>query len=711
MEILSGNATRLGAHYDGEGTNFALFSAHAEAVELCLYDSSGQTEIARLSLPEKSHDVWHGYVPGLHAGAVYGYRVHGRYDPHAGHRFNPSKLLIDPYARKLTGSYQWNDANFGYQRNVSGTRSRGGKKDQDLEIDTRDNAAYVSKAVVCDRCTERSAARPDRAQHRCGHRVPWHQTAIYETHVRGFTMLHPEVPPELRGTFAGLASPAVVDYIRSLGITTIELMPVHAFVDEYHLHQKGLSNYWGYNSLGFFAPHQGYLAGGEQAEFRRMVNTFHDAGMEVILDVVYNHTCEGDHLGPTLGFRGIDNLSYYQTLPGDRRFYINDTGCGNTINIHHPRVLQMILDSLRYWAGEMEVDGFRFDLASVLGRTDRGFSAVATFFQAVAQDPILSACKMIAEPWDLGPGGYQLGRFPAGWSEWNDRYRDSIRRFWRGDSGELPELARRLHGSGDIFEHEGRTPRATINFVASHDGFSLRDLVSYSRRHNQANGENNNDGHRGDYSYNHGHEGETDDEEINRLRWQQQKNFLATLVVSQGIPMLLAGDEFGRTQQGNNNAYCQDNEVSWLDWQAAEEGRELTRFTRQLLNLRKHFGLLQASQYRHQPDDGTDDSIHWLNSDGQPMNEQHWHERNNHLLGYLLVEGDENDRQDGKCLLVIFNAERAVQQFRLPADYGDWHLFLDSASSQPDASVYSPSSLLELAACSTKILTTESIVH
>lgn len=664
MKITAGEPRPLGATSDGAGTNFALFSAHAEAVELCVYDPGGGQELARLPLPERTHDTWHGYVPGLDPGHCYGYRVHGPYEPRAGHRFNPHKLLLDPYARALRGQFRWHDATFGFQSD---------HPDRDLSFDTRDSADYVPRGVI-----EAPAERRHRPRHPL---VPWHKTVIYEAHVRGFTRLHPDVPPELQGTFRGLAQPVVIDYLKALGITSVELLPVHAFIDEHALYLRGLGNYWGYNTLAFFAPHPAYQGSEGPASFREMVARFHDAGLEVILDVVYNHSCEGNHLGPTLSLRGIDNLSYYRLQPEDGRLYVNDTGCGNTLNITHPRVMQLVTDSLRYWAGPMEVDGFRFDLATVLGRGEHGFDSAAAFFQAVAQDPLLSSRKLIAEPWDVGPGGYQLGHFPPGWSEWNDSYRDTIRRFWRGDPGQLPELARRLHGSGDIFEHAHRRPSASINFVTSHDGFTLRDLVSYARRHNEANGENNEDGHHENLSANQGVEGPTEDPAVDARRWRMQRNFLATLGVSQGVPMLLAGDELGRTQQGNNNAYCQDGPLNWLDWPGLEaERRALIAFTRKLLALRHQFPVLQASVYRHQPNDPTDESIQWFNSEGQPMHDGHWHEHGERLLGYLLTENADAEHPSPRFLLVLFNAGEEARPFTLPpVPAGSWWLFIDTA--------------------------------
>ena len=685
--IEAGDPSELGARFDGEGTRFALYSAHAEAVELCLYDEQGESLLDRIFLPEQTHGVWHGFIPRLQPGACYGYRVHGKYAPQAGHRFNPAKLLLDPYARSLAGSFRWNSSHFAYELGNPGL---------DLRPDHRDNAEYMPKAVV----TAEAAVLPSPRRPL----TPWPQTVIYECHVKGFTWLHPAVPKPLRGTFAGMAQPKVIAYLKSLGITSVELMPVHAFIDEYHIHGKGLRNYWGYNSLNFFCPHPGYLGAGGRAGFRDMVNRFHDAGLEVILDVVYNHSCEGDHLGPTLSFKGIDNLSYYQLLPGDKRFYINDSGCGNTFNIAHPQVLRLIMDNLRYWAGEMGVDGFRFDLASILGRQERAFDPRAPFFQAVAQDPVLAGCKLIAEPWDIGPGGYQLGGFPPGWSEWNDRYRDTIRRFWRGDPEQLPELARRLHGSGDLFEHAGRQPWASINYAASHDGFSLRDLVSYEKRHNESNLERNRDGHGANFSNNHGVEGTSEDPAIDARRWRAQRNLLATLAVSHGVPMLTAGDEFGRSQSGNNNAWCQDSSLNWIDWEGiTPQGIALQEFARRVLALREQFPALRAGEYRHRPNGSGEEGIQWLAADGALMRDEQWHEYDRRILGYMLSEGGE---EGARHLLVIFNASSDAQDFSLPANPdGDWTLVIDTAmESGLETGKFAGRARLQLPARSLKIL-------
>ncbi|HYE00729.1 MAG TPA: glycogen debranching protein GlgX [Alphaproteobacteria bacterium] len=677
--VWPGQPYPLGATWDGHGVNFALFSAHAERVELCLFDSTGAREVERIVLPEYTDQVWHGYLPEARPGLLYGYRVHGPYEPMAGHRFNANKLLIDPYARALHGQIRWTDAHCGY---------RVGASREDLSFDRRDNAKLMPKCRVVDPAfTWAGDRRPA---------VPWDETVIYETHLRGFTMRHPEVPPQLRGTFAGMGAPQVVSYLKALGITSVELLPIHSFIDDRFLVEKGLRNYWGYQTLCFFAPEPRYLATGAISDVKTMVKRLHDAGIEVILDVVYNHTGEGNQLGPTLSFRGIDNASYYRLQPENRRFYIDETGTGNTLNLAHPRVLQMVLDSLRYWVTEMHVDGFRFDLAATLGRESHGFDPSGGFFDAVRQDPVLSQAKLIAEPWDIGPGGYQLGQFPPGWAEWNDRYRDTVRRVWRGDHGVLPELASRLSGSADLFERQGRRPQAGVNFVTAHDGFTLRDLVSYEQKHNEANGEGNRDGHGHNISRNHGVEGETADPAVNALRRRQMRNMLATLLLSQGTPMLLAGDEFGRTQRGNNNAYCQDNDISWLDWsgQTAED-RLLLAFTRRLIRLRRDHPVLRRPRFLHGRDrtpDGVKD-IAWINADGSEKQSHHWHGGDDRSLGLMLCgaagryrTADGRDARDD-TLLILFNSGDADVPFALPAlpEGRGWQRLLDTAEPLAEA--------------------------
>jgi isoamylase len=656
--------------------NFALFSANAEKVELCLFDPAGRREIDRIPLPEYTDEVWHGYLPDATPGTLYGYRVYGPYDPRNGHRFNPNKLLLDPYAKAIVGRTLHSDAIYGY---------RIGSRREDLSFDRRDSARAVPKCLVLDpaHCWGEEQAP----------RIPWPESVIYETHVRGFTMLHPALPGPLKGTFAGLASPPVIGYLKSLGITTVELLPVQAFVDERNLVTKGLRNYWGYNTIGFFAPEPRYLSTGDIAEFKIMVARLHDAGIEVILDVVYNHTAEGNQLGPTLSFRGIDNASYYRLIPEDKRFYINDTGTGNTLNLSHPRVLQMVLDSLHYWVREMHVDGFRFDLATTLGREISGFDPNSGFFDAIRQSPDLQQVRLIAEPWDIGPGGYQLGNFPPGWAEWNDRYRDTVRRFWRGDEGVLPELAARLTGSADLFDKRGRKPWASINFVTAHDGFTLHDLVSYDTKHNEANLEDNTDGHADDVSSNYGVEGPTDDPEIAALREKQKRNILATLLVSQGVPMVLAGDECGRTQQGNNNAYSQDNDISWLDWQAtqAPAAAELTDFLRRLIAGRKAHPVLRRRSFLHgrqRSDDGLVD-VAWYSPHGKQMTPEQWQDPLARCIGVIFngragpdIGADGTPVYDD-VLLTLLNAHHEPVPFVLPRLHAGsgWRRILDT--SQP----------------------------
>ncbi len=653
--IEAGDPTRLGASFDGQGTNFSLFSAYAERVELCLFDSTGN-EIERITLPEYTHEIWHGYVPGIGPGQLYGYRVHGPHNPEAGHRFNPNKLLIDPYAKLISGEIQWGQPTYGYKFEDEAA---------DLSFDETDSAASMPKCVVIE--TERSRL-PNRP------RVPWRRAVIYETHVRGFTKLHPAVPEALRGTFEGLAQKDVIGYLKSLGVTSVELMPIHWFADDDHLLQKGLRNYWGYNSLGFFAPMTRYLGPKGLAGFRDMVRAFHDAGLEVIMDVVYNHTAEGNEKGPTLAFKGIDNFSYYRTMPNEARYYINDTGTGNTINTSHPRVLQMVLDSLRYWAREMEVDGFRFDLGTILGREPNGFDQRSGFFDAVGQDPTLSRVKLIGEPWDIGPGGYQVGGFPPGWSEWNDKFRDSIRDYWRGEHGTTRDLAARVTGSGDVYDLRGRRPWASVNFVTAHDGFTLNDLVSYNERHNEANGEDNKDGHSDNRSYNLGAEGPTDDAGIRAARERQKRNFLATLLFSHGAPMILAGDEFGRTQNGNNNAYAQDNEISWLHWDKIDDaGRKLTDFTRELIRHRKAQPLLRRDNFR----DGM--TVEWLNPAGGFQTDEAWNDAGATTIGLRLARNTGGAAW--KEALILYNAVDATTSFTLPERKGrGWRIVIDTAS-------------------------------
>jgi len=547
--VWPGRPDPRGARWDGEGVNFALFSEHAEAVELCVFDDAGRRELQRIALTERTDQVWHCYLPEARPGMLYGYRVRGPYRPDEGHRFNAHKLVLDPYAMQIVGALRWSDALFGYAV---------GHKREDLSYDRRDSASGVPKCKVIDSAfTWGDDRRPD---------VPWHETVIYELHVRGFTLQHPAVPPALRGTYAGLATAPVIDFLKRLGVTTVELMPVHAFVDDRRLVEKGLRNYWGYNTIGFFAPDARYSASGKVNEFKTMVKTLHSAGLEVILDVVYNHTAEGNEMGPTLCFRGIDNHSYYRLQPDDERRYLDFTGTGNTLDMRHPAAMQLLMDSLRYWVNGMHVDGFRFDLASALARELHEVDRLGAFFDILRQDPVLSRVKLIAEPWDLGEGGYQVGNFPPGWAEWNDKYRDTMRAYWKGDGGLIGEFARRLTGSSDLYGRSGRLPHASINFVTAHDGFTLHDLVSYNDKHNESNLEDNRDGHNHNLSWNCGVEGPTDDPAINALRARQKRNLLATLLLSQGVPMLLAGDEIGRTQRGNNNAYCQDNATSWIDW-------------------------------------------------------------------------------------------------------------------------------------------------
>lgn len=677
LQLREGLPHPRGATWDGNGVNFSLFSANATKVELCLFDRLGEREIQRIALPEFTDEIWHGYIRGAGPGLVYGYRVHGPYEPEQGHRFNPNKLLLDPYARELVGGLKWDPACFGY---IIGAET------EDLSFDERDDAAFVPKSVVVDAGFDwKENSRPV---------VAWDRTILYETHIRGFTKRHPAVPENLRGTFAGLSIPDVIRYVKSLGVTSVELLPIQTFLNDNHLLEKGLTNYWGYNSIAFFAADPRYFADplrGVQ-EFKEMVARFHDAGLEVILDVVYNHTAEGNERGPTLSFRGIDNASYYRLIPDQHRYYINDTGTGNTLNLSHPRVIQMVTDSLRYWVQEMRVDGFRFDLGTILAREPNGFDNRSGFLKVCSQDPVLGAVKLIAEPWDCGPGGYQVGEFPPGWAEWNDQFRDTVRDFWRGEAA-ASAVSQRLYGSADIFDRHGRRPYSSVNFITAHDGFTLHDLVSYNERHNDANGENNQDGSQTNRSWNCGAEGPTDDPEINQLRDRQMRNLLATLLLSQGTPMLLAGDEFARTQLGNNNAYCQDNEISWLDWELAEKNSSLVTFVQQLTALRATYPILRRSRFLSPK---VNESINlkeitWVNAAGSEMRDEEWGDANMRCFGMLLdgraqATGLKQRGQDATLLLVL-NAYHELVNFTLPGEAHEarWLLLIDTNIPEPSA--------------------------
>jgi glycogen operon protein len=660
-----------GATWDGEGVNFAMFSEHAEKAELCVFDAGGRRELQRIEFRERTDFVWHCYLPEARPGVLYGYRVYGPYKPEEGHRFNPHKLLLDPYARSIVGGFRWSDALYGYTV---------GSRREDLSFDRRDSAGGMPRCKVIDPAfTWGDDRRPD---------IPWHEMVIYELHVRGFTMRHPEVPPQLRGTYGGLATAPVIDYLKSLGVTTVELMPVHAFVDDRRLVEQGLRNYWGYNTIGYFAPENRYSASGKVDEFKTMVKTLHTAGIEVILDVVYNHTAEGHQLGPTLAFRGIDNASYYRLKPDDPRYYVDYTGTGNTLNMQHPRVLQLIMDSLRYWVTEMHVDGFRFDLASALARELHEVDRLGAFFDVIRQDPVVNQVKLIAEPWDLGEGGYQVGNFPVGWAEWNDKYRDAMRAYWKGDGGLIGEFALRLTGSSDLYNRSSRRPYASINFIAAHDGFTLHDLVSYNEKHNEANGEDNRDGHNNNLSWNCGVEGPTDDPAIRALRERQKRNLLATLLLSQGVPMLPAGDELGRTQGGNNNAYCQDNEVSWVDWNLDDEKRKLAEFVRRMIGLRRaHPVFRRRDFFQGRPIHGSEvKDIVWLKPDGAEMTNEEWdHEFARslgvYLAGEALTETDARGRPvRDENFLVLFNAHHEELAFTLPGyGTGRWLALVDTS--------------------------------
>lgn len=667
MRLTAGTYHRLGATWDGRGTNFALFSANAEKVELCLFDNQGRKELERIPLPERSEDVWHGYLNDVSPGQVYGYRVHGPYEPERGHRFNAHKLLLDPYAKRLIGRVVWSDAHFGY---------RAGSAREDLSFDRRDNARGVPKAVVVDELFNwgRQEIRPH---------VPWEDTIIYEAHVKGLTQSLSDVPPGLRGTYRGLSSPAMIAHLKNLGVTTIELLPVHGFLDDRRLVELKLANYWGYNSLAFFAPEARYAPDGNPLDvFRTTVARLHDAGIEVMLDVVYNHTAEGNHLGPTLSFRGIDNASYYWLKPENPRFYDDFTGTGNSVNLSHPRVVQMVMDSLRYWVEVCHVDGFRFDLATELARGANGFDRNAPFLTAIRQDPVLSSVKLVAEPWDVGMGGYQVGAFPSQWSEWNDKYRSALRRYWSGEGAPIGEVSRRMTGSSDLFNHDGRFTRASINHVTVHDGFTLADLFAYTTKHNLANGEDNRDGSSDNHSTNCGIEGPSDDPGIVALRRQLRKNQLASLMLAQGVPLLLAGDEVANSQDGNNNAYCQDNATGWVNWDLAGSDDDLTAFIGELTALRARFPQIRAQKWLDGRRADGSFGVLWLTPEAGEMTQHDWEFPQGRFLAYVLGPCGNSE-----AIFIVMNAAPNPVAFTLPQmpDYRAWQPLLDTTRDRPDA--------------------------
>jgi isoamylase len=682
MRILPGQPYPLGATWDGLGVNFALFSEHASGVELCLFDAAdARGEAHRIKLPEQTDMVWHGYVLDVRPGQLYGYRVDGPYEPNAGHRFNRNKVLLDPYAKAIGRLVRWGDEMFGY---------RVGDPGEDLSFDERDNSALAPLAAVSDGAfTWGNDAHP---------RIPWHDTIIYELHIKGFTQLHPDVSPALRGTYAGLASEPAIRHLKQLGITAVELMPVHHHVSDRHLVERGLSNYWGYNTLAYLAPDVRYAATGASIdavrEFKTMVRALHAAGIEVILDVVYNHTAEGNHLGPTLSQRGIDNASYYRLAKDDPRHYQDFTGCGNTLNMLNPRVLQLIMDSLRYWVMDMHVDGFRFDLASALARELYDVDKLSAFFDTIHQDPVVSQVKLIAEPWDLGAGGYQVGNFPVLWTEWNGKYRDSVRRFWRGDGGQVSEFATRLVGSSDLYEHSGRRPYASINFVTCHDGFTLHDHVTYNEKHNEVNGDNNQDGESNNLSWNCGIEGPSDDPAINALRERQKRNFMVTLLLSQGVPMICGGDEIARTQQGNNNAYCQDNELSWFHWQLTDAQKEFFTFCRRLIALRRrHLVFRRRKFFQGRRIRGAEvKDLTWFDPNGHEMTDEAWEADFVRCLAVRLG-GESIDELDARgerigddTFLLLLNAAQDTVAFTLPVHRRKlrWERILDTGDARWD---------------------------
>ncbi|MGJ4909772.1 glycogen debranching protein GlgX [Bradyrhizobium sp. HKCCYLRH2015] len=665
MRLAAGSHARLGATWDGRGTNFALFSANAEKVELCLFDSQGRREIERIELPERTEDVWHGYLNDVSPGQLYGYRVYGPYEPERGHRFNANKLLLDPYAKRLAGRLVWSDAHFAY---------RAGSPREDLSFDRRDNARGMPKAVVIDE-TFNWGRREMRPQ------IPWEDTIIYEAHVKGLTNKRDDVPPNLRGTYGGLSSPAMIKHLKRLGVTTIELLPIHAFIDDRMLVEKKLVNYWGYNTISFFAPEPRYAQDNPLDAFRTTVARLHDAGIEVMLDVVYNHTAEGNHLGPTLCYRGIDNASYYWLQPDNPRFYDDFTGCGSSVNLTHPRVLQMVMDSLRYWVEVCHVDGFRFDLATTLAREKHGFDRRSGFLTAIRQDPVLASVKLVAEPWDVGLGGYQVGAFPSQWSEWNDRYRSAMRRYWSGEGSLIGEVSSRMTGSSDIFNHDGRTQRASVNHVTVHDGFTLADLFSYNSKHNEANGEDNRDGSNDNLSNNFGHEGPTNDVAITALRRQSRKNQLACLLLAQGLPLLLAGDEVGNSQHGNNNAYCQDNEVGWVDWSGmGREGDDLIDFIAHMTELRRRFGQIRARRWLDGRRSDGSFGVLWLTPSAEEMTQTDWTFPDGRFLAYVLAPVE----QEQAPILIVLNAAPEEIGFKLPklAEYKTWQQVLNTTEAQ-----------------------------
>lgn len=707
MRIWPGRPYPLGATWDGTGVNFALFSENATKVELCLFDTADQQrESQRIELREQTDHVWHAYLPELTPGQIYGYRVSGPYEPAKGHRFNPHKIVLDPYARAIARDVQWSDAVFGYQV---------GSPEGDLSFDERDSAPFAPLATVVDPAFTWGDDRPPRTS--------WHQTLIYELHVKGFSQLNPLVPEKLRGTYAGLASEASINHLQSLGVTAVELLPIHHRIDDRHLAERGLTNYWGYNTLAFFAPDDRYvctqIAQNAVQQFKMMVRALHAAGIEVILDVVYNHTAEGNQNGPTLSMRGVDNAAYYRLSPENPRYYMDYTGCGNTMSMRHPRVLQLIMDSLRYWVQDMHVDGFRFDLASTLARELHEVDKLSAFFEIIHQDPILSQVKLVAEPWDVGEGGYQVGNFPVLWSEWNGKYRDTVRSFWKGDGGLLCDFATRLSGSSDLYALGGRRPYASINFVTCHDGFTLEDLVSYNDKHNEANGEENRDGNNQNQSWNCGHEGPTDDPGIRALRARQKRNLMATLLLSQGVPLLLGGDELSHTQQGNNNAYCQDNELTWLNWDLGPEQQEFLEFVRRVAEIWRTQPVFQRRHFFHGRsirDAGVKD-ISWLEPNGEEMTDEHWSAGFARCFGVRLagdIIGDVDERGEpiiGDTLLLLLNAHHESLPFVLPVTKGDvdWELLFDTADPARRDIRYAASSEYELAGRSLTVMLTRRV--